>query len=102
MTFHRSRRRAFCAVEFFSRQDPAQPEWDPWNTFNSSGYAPSEQSQAQRRKSSREREDDWTTVGYEDALMRAGACPGAGAGLVARLVLLLVASALAVHSTARL
>ena len=35
-------------------------------------------------------------------LLRAGACPGAGAGLVARLVLLLVASALAVHTTARL
>ena len=39
-------------------------------------------------------------------VLRAGACPGAGAALVlllvARLVLLLVASALAVHTTARL
>ena len=35
-------------------------------------------------------------------LLRAGACPGAVVGLVARLVRLLVASALAVHTAARL
>ena len=35
-------------------------------------------------------------------LLRAGACPGARVGLVARLVRLLVASALAVHTAARL
>ena len=35
-------------------------------------------------------------------LLRAGACPGAVVGLVARLVRLLVARALAAHTAARL